>query len=404
MVRTLKSTLCGFLLIMLLPALLSGCWERKELNELAFVLGYGLDKEGDQFKVSMQVVIPSEIATSTTAKGGGMPVTVYDFKVKTIYEALHEFTLASSRSSYLGHIRVLVLGEELARDGIGKVLDVIIRSREPRSDFYIMVARDAQASEVLQFLTPLDKLPANRLYYSLQKSSKATARTTPVTIDKLVNRLVAEGRNVALSGIEIVGDRSVDGGAKNLESTRPKASLLLRGLGVFRKDKLLGWLNEMETIGYNYIMGEVSGSAGPVMGEDGKPIVMEVLRSSTKRKVKIIGGEPHIYITVRATVNVESTQSTDRLDDDRMIRELEKKSEERIIYLMENAADHIIEKYNSDILGFGQLIYQSHPKVWEKLKEERETYLKTLPVHYQASVHINRIGTIDKSFQDDIKG
>lgn len=95
MMRTLKSTLCGFLLIILLPALLSGCWERKELNELAFVLGYGLDKEGDQFKVTMQVVIPSEIATSTTAKGGGTPVTVYDFKVKTIYEALHEFTLAS---------------------------------------------------------------------------------------------------------------------------------------------------------------------------------------------------------------------------------------------------------------------------------------------------------------------
>lgn len=402
MMKTLKSTLCGFMLILLLPALLSGCWERRELNELAFVLGYGLDKEGDQFKVTMQVVVPAEIAT-TTSKGGGTPVTVYEFKVPTVFEALHKFTLMSSRSSYLGHIRVLVLGEELARAGIGPVLDVITRSREPRTDFFIIVARDAKASQVLRILTPLDKLPANRLFYSLQTSSESTARTSPVTIDKLIARLVAEGRNVALSSVEIVGDRSVNGSVKNLESTVPKASLEIHGLAVFKKDKLIGWLNEKETIGYNYIMGEVKSSAGPVKGEDGKPIVMEALRTSTKRKVKIIDGEPNIYISVRATVNIQASQSTDKLDDDQVIRELEKKAEERIIYLMENAADQIIEKYNSDILGFGQLIYQSHPKVWEKLKEQKENYLKTLPVHYQASVHINRIGLIDKSFQGDIK-
>ncbi|WP_044478172.1 Ger(x)C family spore germination protein [Paenibacillus antibioticophila] len=402
MMKTLKSTLCGFMLILLLPALLSGCWERRELNELAFVLGYGLDKEGDQYKVTMQVVVPAEIAT-TTSKGGGTPVTVYEFKVPTVFEALHKFTLMSSRSSYLGHIRVLVLGEELARAGIGPVLDVITRSREPRTDFFIIVARDAKASQVLRILTPLDKLPANRLFYSLQTSSESTARTSPVTIDKLIARLVAEGRNVALSSVEIVGDRSVNGSVKNLESTVPKASLKIHGLAVFKKDKLIGWLNEEETIGYNYIMGEVKSSAGPVKGEDGKPIVMEALRTSTKRKVKIIDGEPNIYISVRATVNIQASQSTDKLDDDQVIRELEKKAEERIIYLMENAADQIIEKYNSDILGFGQLIYQSHPKVWEKLKEQKENYLKTLPVHYQASVHINRIGLIDKSFQGDIK-
>lgn len=402
MMRTLKSTLCGFVLILMLPALLSGCWERKELNELAFVLGYGLDKEGDHYKVTMQVVVPSEIATST-AKGGGTPVSIYEFKVKTIFEALHEFTLMSSRSSYLGHIRVLVLGEELARAGIAPVLDVIIRSREPRTDFFVIVARDAQASEVLRFLTPLDKLPANRLFYSLHTSSQSTARTSPVTIDKLVDRLVAEGRNVALSGIQIVGDRTVDGDANNLKSTKPQASLKFQGLAVFKKDKLVGWLNEEETIGYNYIMDEVKSSAGPVEGEDGKTIVMEAIRTSTKRKVKIINGEPNIYISVRATLNIQASQSTDKLDDDRVIRELEKKAEERIIYLMENAAKHIIEKYNTDIMGFGQLIYQSHPKEWEKLKEQRENYLKTLPVHYQASVHIDRIGIIDKSFQGDIK-
>lgn len=59
--------------LLLLPMLLSGCWERKELNELAFVLGLGLDKAEDGYKVSMQVVIPSSI-TSQSAGGSGEAV------------------------------------------------------------------------------------------------------------------------------------------------------------------------------------------------------------------------------------------------------------------------------------------------------------------------------------------
>lgn len=48
---------------------LSGCWERKELNEVAFVLGIGIDKAETGYTVSMQVVIPSAI--SSQSNGGG---------------------------------------------------------------------------------------------------------------------------------------------------------------------------------------------------------------------------------------------------------------------------------------------------------------------------------------------
>lgn len=43
---------------------------------------------------------------------------VYKFTVPTFYDALRKLNLDSSRSSYLGHIRVLVIGEELARTGV----------------------------------------------------------------------------------------------------------------------------------------------------------------------------------------------------------------------------------------------------------------------------------------------
>lgn len=40
----------------------TGCWNRRELNELAIAVGMGIDKSGDQYEVSVQVVEPSEVA------------------------------------------------------------------------------------------------------------------------------------------------------------------------------------------------------------------------------------------------------------------------------------------------------------------------------------------------------
>ena len=44
-------------LIVMLP-LLSGCWDRQELNQLGIMLGLGVDRDGDMIKVSAQVVVP----------------------------------------------------------------------------------------------------------------------------------------------------------------------------------------------------------------------------------------------------------------------------------------------------------------------------------------------------------
>ncbi|CQR54681.1 Ger(x)C family spore germination protein [Paenibacillus riograndensis] len=399
-------TLFMLLFTLLAPFLLSGCWERRELNEMGFILGMGLDKAESGYRVTMQVVIPSAISSQTVGGtgGGGVPVVVSDFTVPTIYEADRQYSLLSSRSGYKGHIRVLVIGEELARAGIAETLDVLIRSREPRNDYYVMVAKDTTAKEVLKILTPMDKLPANKLFNAMDKSHKESARTVAVPLIKFIENLIYEGINPVLTGVEITGNAKEGDKKSNLEESTPRASLRYRSVAVFKKDKMIGWLSDGEVIGFNYISNNIVHSSGPIIGDDGRPIVIEALHSSTKRKVKIINGEPHIYIHVKAECNVEEVESRDNLESEKVITELEKKSEERIVYLMKSAAEQINEKYNVDIMGFGQMIYRAKPQAWAKLQQRKgEDYLKSLPVHYSASVSITRIGVTDKSFVDDIK-
>ncbi|MEC0167315.1 Ger(x)C family spore germination protein [Paenibacillus graminis] len=399
-------TLSILLLALLAPLLLSGCWERRELNEMAFVLALGLDKAESGYRVTMQVVIPSAISSQTVggSGGGGVPVVVSSFNVPTIYEADRKYSLLSSRSGYKGHIRALVIGEELARAGIAETLDVLNRSREPRNDYYVMVAKDTTAEEVLKVLTPLDKLPANKLFSAMDKAYKESARIVAVPLNAFIENLISEGINPVLAGVEVTGDAKEGGKKSNLDESTPKATMRYHSVALFKKDKMIGWLNDNETIGYNYITDKVVKASGPIPGDDGRPIVIEALHTSTKRKVKIIGGEPHIYIHVQAECNIEEVQSRDNLESEKVITELVKKTEERIISRMESAVKQVNKDYNVDIMGFGQMIYRAEPQAWARLQQRKgDDYLKSLPIHYSASVSITRIGVTDNSFIKDIK-
>lgn len=407
MIQKKRKVVVVLLFIMLTPILLSGCWQRAELSDTAFVIGMGMDKAEKGYNVTLQVVIPSAIASQSaggTGSGGGVPIITTTVNVPTIYETQRKYSLINSRNAYYGHIRVLVIGERLAREGIGETLDVLKRSREPRADFYVMVAKDTTAENVLKVLTSLNKLPANKLFDTLDKSHKLTAKTAAVPLNEFIEDLVNEGTTPVLTGVKIIGDVNEGGSEDNIKHSSPPTKMEYEDVAVFRKDKMLGWLNDTETIGYNYVTGNVVNSSGPVKGNDGNPIVIGTINTETKRKVKIEDGVPNIYVEVTALCNVQEVMSTDNLEDEKIITELETKSEERLIELMKKSVDSIISKYNTDVFGFGRLIYQAYPKKWRELqKNNKYDYLKEISVHYKANVNINRIGIIDKSFINDIK-
>ncbi len=251
------------LVALLLIALLSGCWNRKEINELAIQVGTAIDKVGDQYRVAVEVVVPAEV--SARAPGSGRsPVTIYEATAPTIFEAFRKLTETSPRKIYSAHIRVLVLGEKLAREGIVDVLDALSRNPEARADFYIMIARKSEGKDVLKILTTLEKIPADDLFYTLDTSAKTWSPTTAVTLDKLIEQLVTESSSPVLTGARIIGNQKQGETHKNLEEAESAAIVRFIGLAVFKKDKLAGWLNETESRGYNYIMDNVKSSAGHI--------------------------------------------------------------------------------------------------------------------------------------------
>ncbi|AET58582.1 Ger(x)C family spore germination protein [Paenibacillus terrae] len=391
-------------LILTLVLLLTGCWNRKELNELAIAVGMGIDKHGDQFRVSVQVVNPGEAAAKKGAAGGA-PATLYTAEADTVFEAIRKITTISPRKMYFSHLRICVIGESIAREGIAKALDLLSRDHQFRTDFYIVVSKGTSAEDTLKIMTPLDPIPANDLYSALETSERNWSPSMTVTLDELITALTSEGMQPILTGLQIIGNTEMGESNKNVQTIAPPARLQYSGLAVFRKDKLIGWLNETESRGYNFILGKVQSSVGFVACPQGGKVVTEIIRTQTAIKGSVNRGEPRIKVKMQVEANVGEVECQG-LDLTKVstIYELEKKEEEKIEEIMKSAVRKAQKSYKSDIFGFGEAIHRANPKTWNSLKKnwDRE-HLAELPVDIKVDFKIRRLGTIGSSFLNDMK-
>ncbi|MGO4532268.1 Ger(x)C family spore germination protein [Paenibacillus sp. 2TAF8] len=383
-------------LIVILP-LLSGCWDRQELNQLGIMLGLGVDREGDKIKVSAQVVVPREVAKGQG--GQGTPVVQYQATGHTLLEAIQKLTETSPRVIFMAHIRVLIFGEEFARkNGIYDVIEALLREPDVRPDYYVMVARKTTASKILNVLTPLDNLPAEKLFNALDISAKSWAPTTTVTSDKLMQYILTPSMSPVITGVEHVGNPEISGEIKNIESIKSPGVLHFSGLSVFKKEKLIGWLSEDDSKGYNYIRDNVKSTIGPVTCPKGGYVTLKTLRASTDHKVKMVGGEPQITVKANIVSVVGSVDCEMEIGSMEAIKQLEQLAEDRIKELMKGTVSLVRSKYKVDIFGFGQDIYHKYPKLYKREEQNWDKYFQNLDIKYEAKVQIRRIGTLDNSF------
>lgn len=392
------------ILVLLMAIVLTGCWNRRELNELAIAVGFGVDKEGEQYRLSVQVVDPGEVAANKGATSGRTPVTLYHMSAPTIFEALRKMTTISPRKIYNSHLRILVIGEEVAKDGIGEVLDFVSRDQEMRTDFYIVVARgEDTAEEALKILTPIEKIPANNLFHSLAASAKAWAPSTTVTLDQLIADLVSEGKQPVLTGLRINGNAQNGQTNTNLEKIDNAATLQYTGLAVFKEDKLIGWLNQNDSIGYNFILNNIKSTVGNLECPDGGKIVIEVIRSDTKVKGFVEKGKPRVEVKTRIEANVGEMACHLDLTKTSSIAEIEKIASKRVQDLMNQTVSKVQKQYKVDIFGFGEAVHRANSTAWKAWKKDWDAQFAKLPVDYKVEVKIRRLGTVSNSFLQEMK-
>ncbi|MGE7023079.1 Ger(x)C family spore germination protein [Solibacillus cecembensis] len=379
---------------------LSGCWDRRELNQLAIAAAIGFDKVDDEYLVSAQVVVPSEM--STNGGTGKSQVTLFTARGETVYEAFRKMTKESPRKIYPGHLQMLVIGEELAEEGISESLDVLSRDPEIRPDFFVVIAKESAATDILNVTTTIESVPANKMFKSLKVSEEAWAGTKSINLDELLTDLISEGKEAAVTGIKLIGDPKIGSSKQNVESIKPAAILKYDHLAVFKGDKLVGWLDENETVAFSYISNTVKTTVRPISCPNEGEATIEVIKSKAEVKGNVKNGKPEININVQVKGNVGSVQCKINLNDLETIAELEKSFEKKGVENGKKTIESLQKNYNVDIFGFGEAIHRSNPKEWNKLKDNWDEEFSNLTTNINVDLTILRTGTINKTFLEKV--
>ncbi|MEW9672509.1 Ger(x)C family spore germination protein [Ammoniphilus sp. 3BR4] len=338
------------------------------MNDLAIAVGIGIDKSGEQYRISVQVADPGEVATRK-GTSGRTPVVMYQETGNTVLEAIRRMNAVAPRKIYFSHLRIAVIGEELAKEGISKTLDFLSRDQELRSDFYLVVAKETSAENVLKILASLEKLPATKMFNSLETSEKAWAPTVSITLDKLISDLVSEVKGPVLTGIKVKGEQKTGERKENVERIDSPAQLQYSGIAIFKKDKLVGWLNEQESKGYSNFTDKLDSTVIEVPCLKGGKLGVEVIRSETKVKGKVANGKPKVDVMIRTEADVAEVACHIDLSKSQTIYDLETEVEKAIKGQCESSVKKA-KKLKIDIFGFGEAIHRADPKAWKKIKKD----------------------------------
>lgn len=391
----------AFLALVMCICLMSGCWDRRELNDLAVASALGIDKSKNGYLLTAQVINPSEVAPLASS-GRKTTVTILRASGETIFEALRKLTRQSSRKLYLSHLRVIVFSERVAKEGLRKPLDFLSRDHEMRTDLYILIARGTRAENILKTLDPQENIPTNAMFLSLETSEKSFAATVVKEIEDLITDIVSNGKDPAITGIKMTG-RQEQGMSmeENLKKVDAPVRLNLNGTAVFRDDKLVGWLNDSETKGYNYATGRVENTVGNIACPNHQGnMAIEVLRTDAKIKGKVKNGRPTVDIYIEAEANIGEIECDIDLMSQSTFTKLERMLDKQNKKLIGMAVEKAKE-FRSDIFGFGDAIHRSDPKGWAQVKHRWHDRFPDTKVNVHVNFKLQRTGTITESFQKE---
>ncbi|WP_078408853.1 Ger(x)C family spore germination protein [Priestia abyssalis] len=383
-----------FLCFLFVIVFLTGCWNQKELGDIAMVTSVGVDKvpDKDTYLFTFQIIIPRQVS-SVQGGGGGeqAPVTIISQKGKTLFEAVRGASQKIPSQLFFPHTRLFVFSEDVAKDGLKDFWDIFERDHEMRPLTTILIAKGMEAKTVLSIMTPIEKIPSNGLLEKSKMTEKRSAFTIRADIDDIIKAIGTEGKEPFIGGVKVMGSPQA-AQADNIKQIEPKAVIATDAIALFRGGKLQGWLKDRSARGLLWVLGKVKTTVVNVKCKNKEDrISVEIIRSKAQIHSQMKNGRPRIQVMIRTEASVGETGCFIDLADPHEITRIQEKVEKRIKKEAE-AAIRVAQNHQSDVFGFGAAIHRSHPEQWKKWGKDWKNHFSEMEVEVKADVSIRRSG------------
>lgn len=385
---------CFVLVYIITCIILVGCWDYREIEEVEIVLGLGIDShvipsdEVDQLSQS-QYRVTYEIV-GIESEQGQLKSRVLQDDGNTLFRAIRKIIEKNGKQTYLAHIQILIISEELARSGIIEILDYTMRDGEYRPDVHILITDGCKAEQM--FADDSVDVASMKLNDAF-KNQKRIGTYESTTVWNVIDKLTQKGYEPAIPLIRL-----------DKEHNEGKLKHTIGGTAVFKGSKMVGKLTEDETLYYLFVDDEITNQPlsmeyyfDEILGH----ISLEILYSKTKITPVVEDGKITMNIDINCNVALNELSNYLNILNEQDRQDVEKYAEKTIEEGIQELVTHVQKDYKSDIFGFGDVLKRKDNKAWKKVEENWEDIFPSISVATDVDVYIERSALSSKSIEVD---
>ncbi|MEH7276134.1 Ger(x)C family spore germination protein [Neobacillus vireti] len=343
--------------ILILMMIVSGCWDHRELSEITVVVGMAVDKSQDnKYELTVEGVNAKELSDKTAS--GNAPSIVFTLEGETLAELARKMNIGISKNLIYSHMKVLVISEEIFKDGMIYFFDFLERNREIRDDFNIVIARHVKAADILKVTYQTQKSSSLKLHTQLNTLVKSWGGDPDIRLRDVVQAYTSSGRRGVMTALTIHGKPEKGVSVNNMNKTTPDAMVVVDSLAIFKKDELLDFLPLEDTRNYLWLINKLDKTVLSVKCDKQRYLGVRIFNTITKSKAKVVKGKAIINLKVRGEAYLDSAQCTDDLTQIKTYEKFARKTEKEIKRTLEATIKKLQQEYKADIFGFGEILHR----------------------------------------------
>jgi len=376
-----KKSLRLIVLIVLCILLMTGCWDKIEIEDRLFVLAIGVDnaKEeeqkvtGDKYTLSFAAPVVSEVK-----EGPGPVFNTYKTVDNSVIMSLSQLLERFSQKQFFGHTRAIFFGEDIMKDEklLKEVLDGVSRYHELHKSMYTYIV-PGRAEDVFKVKPKYDKLLMPYIA-GITENSDYTSKILKLSLSDMIIRLTDQKGGLVIPRL-----------------VPEKEEVKMSGAGVIKDYKLIGYLEDKEVGAYNWLTNKAKG--GNISIEyNGAAVTFRHFTFRRDIKLsKLEGGKIYLDYNMETEGSIEEYILGQKILDSKLLMEVEQKVEKSIEAESEKLIRKFQEEFRADLIGVRDYLSKYQPKLFKTIEEDYNKYFTdNVVIKVNADAHIRRVGLI----------
>lgn len=368
----------GCALLIIVSLVISGCWDRRELQERCFVLAVAIDKADEglgpeqgkdvtraetfvqphgekKYRLSFQILqLPLSQSSDRTKKGESSTYVISNTG-ESLFEMLRDMLGQVGQGLWFENIQVIIISEAAAKQsGLQPMIDFFRRNVEIRWLTKVLIT-PGEARSLLEYKPPSGEPSGIFIANSLRMHRKNThVPGWRTDIGDLIQSLDNKSK-VLMARIELTDN-----------------IVKLGGMALFKEGKFVGYVDEYATKGGKFLSGIEKSAIITVACPEhsGKIIVFELFRHDTRLTPHVDGDAIYYTLDIDMRGNLGEIQCgfKHNILDAGEIHKFEQliadEVKRNVFY-----AFYTYQSLKVDASVFGSKLRAHKPLVWEKVKE-----------------------------------